>query len=760
MGCLSDNNCLSYNINDNRRITNKDKVKESQNIENKNNQNIETSGESTIDTTLKEILNSKNYIIKSSFKKYNSKVYQLEDKNNHENQRYLTIEEIPNKKENENFLLESLKGNKNITNIKESFFCENKLCIITESEKKQSLRDLINSYKDKLIDENLILLILRDICLGLKFLNSKNFNKFNLNPDNIFIIDESDIKIGLFVNKDNYHYWAPEEFQSNISLDKKDIFSLGCILYELCQKEIFNDCNKEDKNECYENIKKKVKNIKLNNKYKNLNNLIKKLLAIDINDRYNINEVYKEMKKLLLNLKKIENNEKLDEISKKVLKRLHKNEIEITLNTKNNQEESKIFKIEDNKIKIKKNLNYTKIYIDNVKIDKQNNNEYILGEENEKTILLEFDNSFIDWKECFRDCKSIVNIDLYLFDNSNAKDMSSMFNHCINLKRVNLYSYENIKLENINNMFYDCENLEELDLSLSKSEKLKTMQKLFQNCMNLKKIKFLTKSSKNIVDMSHLFDNCISLINLDLSSFDTSNVKNLDSMFVNCKSIEKLDLSNFDTKNLTNIQNIFKGCEKLKILDISYFNTDKVQDIIEQIFDGCKNLKKIIINNCVKKNGKKEKEKITKIIKKDNKMKCNIIDLKLTLAYKSFIDLFIYFFKLDDKMDLMNKKRNISIFLFKKKSKYALEINELLEDLLEFIDNYRYDEFEIDFEKNIIEQIITNIIEYKGNEQYRKIKEIINEDCEKLFKGLIEKREKKEEEQTIIEKLKLIDLNI
>ncbi len=141
-------------------------------------------------------------------------------------------------------------------------------------------------------------------------------------------------------------------------------------------------------------------------------------------------------------------------------------------------------------------------------------------------------------------------------------------------------------------------------------------------------------------------------------------------------------------------------------------------------------------------------------------MKCNIIDLKLTLAYKSFIDLFIYFFKLDDKMDLVNKKRNISIFLFKKKSKYALEINELLEDLLEFIDNYRYDEFEIDFERNIIEQIITNIIEYKGNEEYRKIKEIINEDCEKLFKGLIEKREKKEEEQTIIEKLKSIDLNI
>ena len=108
----------------------------------------------------------------------------------------------------------------------------------------------------------------------------------------------------------------------------------------------------------------------------------------------------------------------------------------------------------------------------------------------------------------------------------------------------------------------------------------------------------------------------------------------------------------------------------------------------------------------------------------------------------------------------MNKKRNISIFLLKKKCKYALEINELLEDILEFIDNYRYDEFEIDFERNIIEQIITNIIEYKGNEEYRKIKEIINEDCEKLFKGLIEKREKKEEEQTIIEKLKLIDLNI
>ena len=67
---------------------------------------------------------------------------------------------------------------------------------------------------------------------------------------------------------------------------------------------------------------------------------------------------------------------------------------------------------------------------------------------------------------------------------------------------------------------------------------------------------------------------------------------------------------------------MFSKCEKIRILDLSFFDTKNVKDSTNKIFEGCNNLKIIIIN------------KKDKLIEKVNKNKIKIIDLKLTLAYK------------------------------------------------------------------------------------------------------------------------------
>ena len=717
---------------------------------------ISNSENNIINSTNLIIINQHNnldqsYISISPIEDEKEKINDKEDKKIMENQRYLENKEL-NKDEND-------KKESNIKNSKES--------------KKLNLRNLINNYKKnkKFMSENLILIILREICSEIKRKKLKNIVYLDINPDKIYISDEFNIKIEelnypeILDDNDiknsithNFKYHAPEMLKSNgdIPLDKSYMWSLGCVLYELCQKK---SCFKYDKNkiEYFKNIKKK-KNIKLNKKYKNLNKLINNLLVIDINDRYDINQVCKNIKELYL---KPENYDEFDELSRNIFKRLDKNNLELTIDTsikikveekeKNDSEKDKnYFEIDENQMKINE-LEYSEITIDGEKKEKQD--KYDL-EKGKHRILLEFEKNFENCFKLFYNCQKIINIDFYLFNTSEVKEMSYMLSYCKNLKKLDLSNLNTLNVEKINNMFSFCENLEELDLSTLDTRQIKEMESLFDNCLRLKKINLLFINTKNVNKMGKMFNNCINLNYLDLSSFDTTNVKNMDSMFLSCREIKMLDLSNFNTKNLETINNMFSGCENMNILDISYFNTLKVKSELNNIFNNCYNLKKIIINN-------KEINKKPNIFTNSN-IKGNIINLKLTLAYKSLIDLFIYKFQLKEKSSLKHKKKIIERHLLKNKDIYSEKINQLLEDLLELIENYDYDEFNIDFKKkNIIEQIIKNIGEYKGNDNYQEIIEIMNKfEIDDLLKKLIELREDKfkdkfkEEELNIIKKIK------
>ncbi len=178
------------------------------------------------------------------------------------------------------------------------------------------LRKLIDIYKEegKFMDEQLIYSIVLDICLGIKEIHKNNIIHRDLKPENIFRLKNNKIKIGDFgISRQlqpnekfakspvgTLNYVPPELFKGEYT-NKLDIWSLGCIIYELltlnyCFKNAIEMINKVGSDIRYGYIE----NNKYNHKWQELIDL---LLKKDYNKRPSIDEVYKFLIKNLNNKK-------------------------------------------------------------------------------------------------------------------------------------------------------------------------------------------------------------------------------------------------------------------------------------------------------------------------------------------------------------------------------------------------------------------------------------------------------------------------
>ena len=208
-------------------------------------------------------------------------------------------------------------NSKNIVKYYDSFLDKDKFYILMEYCSGQSLRDLINKHykNDVLIEEDILYNIVKQICIGIKEIHEKNIIHRDLKPDNIFMDEKMNIKIGDFgiskyFNSDNeveiskykagdFKYTAPEILIQGIYNKKSDMYSLGCIIYELIYlKKYFDD--KE-----YNEIKKIDSNTHNIKWQEILNSLLKK----EFDKRMDINELEKEINNI-----NIENNEIINKI--------------------------------------------------------------------------------------------------------------------------------------------------------------------------------------------------------------------------------------------------------------------------------------------------------------------------------------------------------------------------------------------------------------------------------------------------------------
>ena len=420
----------------------------------------------------------------------------------------------------------------------------NNIYILKEFCWGDDLRSFINKYinDNTLIEENILINIIKQLCIGIKEIHDKKIIHRDLKPENIFINENMNIKIGDFgiskqfesykaqIKKNKFgknDYVAPEILNNEIYNEKSDIWSLGCILYELFNLSIYF------KDKLFDEIKKINSDI-YNNKWQIL---IDSLLQPDYKKRFDINQVIQFLENELNNNDNIKKNIIIGEIYIKK-EDLNKN-IRIINSYENLKREGKL---EDS--------------VDDWKYENE--------KEIKENIEIKLNGKIIEFTYYFRFNKEGKYIIEYSFKNNLTKTCY-MFNGCKSLKNLNLSNFNTQNVTNMSGMFFGCKSLANLNLT--------------------------NFNTQNVTDMSSMFYDCKSIANLDLSNFNTQNVTDMSSMFFGCKSFTNLNLSNFNTQNVTKMNNMFYDCISLRNINLSNFNTQNVTEM-NGMFFGCYSLKK------------------------------------------------------------------------------------------------------------------------------------------------------------------------
>ncbi len=224
-----------------------------------------------------------------------------------------------------------------------------------------------------------------------------------------------------------------------------------------------------------------------------------------------------------------------------------------------------------------------------------------------------FDKSFANLRplstyEWFHGCQSLTAIEgIENLNTSEVWTMFSMFYDCRNLTSLDVSHFDTKNVLDMSQLFLGCSKLGSLDVSQFNTRNVCSMMNMFMECSSLTSLDVSNFDTRNVGDMAQMFSGCTSLSSLDVSHFDTKNVSSMRMMFYGCRSLTNLNLRGFDTKKVTSIGSMFGGCKKLTSLDLSSFDTGSLVDVVKSsfwtlwgmdfLFDGCDNLKSIILGS-------------------------------------------------------------------------------------------------------------------------------------------------------------------
>ena len=554
--------------------------------------------------------------------------------------------------ENETKILTKI-NHENIVKYYNSIKLDNSYFIIMEYCKYSDLDSFISFIKNKnkedkkiLINNNVIYLILLEVCLGIKEIHKNKIIHRDLKPENIFINKDYKIKIGDFgiakeitrtiqdntANVGTLSYMAPEIININNKEckyckygNKVDIWALGCIIYELCtlEKCFYSEGvleNIELINSCF------YKKMDKNNEYQKI---IDKLLKINPDDRPNIDQVYDLINNL--NFKNFNFDEKylksLDNISQNIIKRnklKSKNQIIIIIKVNKKDISKEIYFLENeyylqNQKRLKfddynkeiKELNEEKVEL---YINDQNtkfNKYFIPNKEGEYVIKIIFKNKMTDCRYMFRNCDNIKSVDLSSFDSSDVNNMNYMFGKCHFLEEINLNNLVTDKVTDMSYMFNKCYFLKKLKFPPSFNTKnVEKMNFMFHECHNLSEIEFSPSfKTNNVTTMRSMFKQCFVLKIIDLTYFTAEKLLDMGYMFSDCINLEKITLNkDFKTNMVTNMIYLFNKCKKLKEIilagvqqnssniNLSTFNTENTE-FFDYMFCDCVEIKDIDLSS-------------------------------------------------------------------------------------------------------------------------------------------------------------------
>jgi len=407
-------------------------------------------------------------------------------------------------------------NNKNIISYKEAFFDENdsSLDIVMEYADKGDLFQLITEHKKTKIhfNEDEIWNTLIQLLNGLKSLHALNILHRDLKSANVFLFKGGIVKIGdLNVSKvtrkgmgytqtGTPYYASPEVWKDKPYNSKSDIWSLGCVIYEMCAlNPPFKAQNMEDL------FKKVIRGYypDISNKYsKDLSEIIKLMIQIEVGARPSCDEllnmpIIKKRIEFFKNkdLKEIKeennipNNQLLSTIRlPKNINNLSRNlpkpnylSNSFDINSFNNNDESKInsynniLNINKSKVNIKKGINNISLNKNLIMKYKMNNKleEIFLKNNNfEKPLNIGVNSSHINKRIDY--CKKNV-VFSPMGRIQNKKDNKYLGKRIIlpelKLKNKNLNLLRNLSIVNNNNIIKDSNRLIKKSLSINKSYK-------------------------------------------------------------------------------------------------------------------------------------------------------------------------------------------------------------------------------------------------------------------------------------------------
>ena len=165
-----------------------------------------------------------------------------------------------------------------------------------------------------------------------------------------------------------------------------------------------------------------------------------------------------------------------------------------------------------------------------------------------------------EWFCGCRELKEVIGLEN--LNTAQTSDMDSMFKDCSSLVSIDLSSFDTTKVSDMNSMFEGCSALTHLDLSSFNTARVERMGSMFQGCRSLK--------------------------SLDLSSFNVSAVDEIDRMFSDCTALTQLDLSYFYPKNVDNMAEMFLNCRELTTI---YCKTTWSCGKSEAMFEDCRKLR-------------------------------------------------------------------------------------------------------------------------------------------------------------------------
>ena len=148
---------------------------------------------------------------------------------------------------NENEIMAQLKGNSNIVSYEDHMIIPHDDGIGYDILiRMELLTPLISRMIERKLDESEVVRLGTDICKALEICHKKNIIHRDIKPQNIFISDNGDFKLGDFgiartmektmggmSKKGTYKYMAPEVFRGERYDETVDIYSLGIVLYSL-----------------------------------------------------------------------------------------------------------------------------------------------------------------------------------------------------------------------------------------------------------------------------------------------------------------------------------------------------------------------------------------------------------------------------------------------------------------------------------------------------------------------------------------------